>query len=178
MSFHRDRHHHAIARIKSQRSIRTGACDDGAFHEAPTGEGSTRAAYNSCSFLILVFFPSDVMVTQVVNNAIKAKSGSHNSVAFGDRQPALGPSFAFLTDSTLWLSRCDLSGGDGDGCTFKAEVLRSRKTVGFILHLRYESDGLPAVQGSGYIQTAQWHRVRGRPTKFMSLNANRLCPYS
>ncbi|KAF8349022.1 P-loop containing nucleoside triphosphate hydrolase protein [Amanita rubescens] len=64
----------------------------------------------------------------VVNNAIKARPGLNNSVASGDRQPALGPSFAFLTDSTLWLSRCDLSGGDDDECTFKAEVLRSRKT--------------------------------------------------
>jgi hypothetical protein len=145
MSFHRDRHRHAIARIKSQRSVRTGACDDGAFHEAPTGEGSTRAAHNSCSFLILTFSPSDLMVTQVVNNAIKARPGLNNSVASGDRQPALGPSFAFLTDSTLWLSRCALSGGGDDECTFKAEVLRSRKTVNFILCLRYESDGLPAV---------------------------------
>lgn len=145
MSFHRDRHHHAIARVQPQRSVRTRSRDDGAFHEAPTGESSTRAAHNSCSFLILLLSPSNAMVTQVINNAVKAKSQSHNSVASGDRQPALGPSFAFLTDSTLWLSRCDLSSGDDDECTFKAEVLRSRKTVNFILHLRYESDGLPAV---------------------------------
>ena len=47
------------------------------------------------------------------------------------RKPALGPSFAFMADTTLWLSqRADEQGGGGEnGTTHTAEVIRSRVVV-------------------------------------------------
>lgn len=93
------------------------------------------------------FFSSfDVMsILQAINNAIKARPGVNNSVVSRDRQPTLGPSFAFLTDLTLWLSKCDPNGAGDDRCRFKAEVLRSRKMVDFIFFICVPlSDGLSA----------------------------------
>ena len=57
------------------------------------------------------------------------------------RKPALGPSFAYMTDATLWLSKCDPDACEDDsgqepesedrGPIHVAEVLRSKHTVGF-----------------------------------------------
>ncbi|CCM03090.1 uncharacterized protein FIBRA_05210 [Fibroporia radiculosa] len=47
------------------------------------------------------------------------------------RKPALGPSFTFLTDTTLWLSKdlADSSNADEEATTHVAEIFRSKKTV-------------------------------------------------
>ncbi|KAI0741913.1 P-loop containing nucleoside triphosphate hydrolase protein [Daedaleopsis nitida] len=48
-----------------------------------------------------------------------------------DRKPALGPSFTFMTDATLWLSLRELREGeseDSDSTIHVAEVFRSRST--------------------------------------------------
>ncbi|KAG6887822.1 hypothetical protein C0995_012369 [Termitomyces sp. Mi166 len=65
----------------------------------------------------------------VVNNTSLVVQNSKS--APGARKPALGPSFKFLTDATVWLSKCDeyANGLDPDFAVRSAEVLRSRTTV-------------------------------------------------
>lgn len=59
-------------------------------------------------------------------------------------KPALGPTFTYLADTTIWLTRAreaafevheDFTAAeqDDDGETYFAEVLRSRNTVRIIL---------------------------------------------
>lgn len=66
--------------------------------------------------------------TQVVNTSTKCTPHNPDSVfASTDRKPALGPSFTFLTDTTLWLAK---RGSAEDGsATHVAEVFRSRLVV-------------------------------------------------
>ncbi|KAG5716852.1 DNA repair protein RAD51 like protein [Termitomyces sp. T112] len=56
----------------------------------------------------------------------------HSKSASQIRKPALGPSFEFLTDATVWLSRCDEHAkfdNDHDFTVVSAKVLRSRTTA-------------------------------------------------
>jgi hypothetical protein len=63
---------------------------------------------------------------KIINNATASTSHNpHSAFSTTVRKPALGPSFTFLTDATLWLSRI-CAGGD----IYVAEVFRSRTTVG------------------------------------------------
>ncbi|EPT01403.1 hypothetical protein FOMPIDRAFT_1120629 [Fomitopsis schrenkii] len=64
----------------------------------------------------------------VVNTSTKCTPHNPDSVfASTDRKPALGPSFTFLTDTTLWLAK---RGSAEDGsATHVAEVFRSRLVV-------------------------------------------------
>lgn len=48
--------------------------------------------------------------------------------AANTKKPALGPSFTFVTDGSLWLTKHAGAGDDG-GEVFTAEVLRSRTHV-------------------------------------------------
>ncbi|KAF9466479.1 P-loop containing nucleoside triphosphate hydrolase protein [Collybia nuda] len=59
----------------------------------------------------------------VINNATISHLGNV-------RKPALGPSFAFMTDATIWLCRYEGSENDNDetGSVYVAEVLRSKTT--------------------------------------------------
>lgn len=63
----------------------------------------------------------------IINSTSKASPRNPDSVfAFTNRKPALGPSFTFLTDATLWLSRIERPSQDSD-TLHVAEVLRSRR---------------------------------------------------
>lgn len=63
---------------------------------------------------------------EVVNNT----AGSPQNPPSTTRKPALGPSFTFLTDCTLWLARRDTAtNADAGSSTHVAEILRSRSTV-------------------------------------------------
>lgn len=73
---------------------------------------------------------------KVINNTTFCKPNNPNS-AFEStvRKPSLGPSFPFMTDATLWLSKYEhhIEGGGNDddsGYTAHiAEVFRSKNTV-------------------------------------------------
>ncbi|KAH9838306.1 P-loop containing nucleoside triphosphate hydrolase protein [Rhodofomes roseus] len=61
----------------------------------------------------------------VINTSTKCTPRNPDSVfATTDRKPALGPSFTFLTDTTLWLARRETA--EDGGATHVAEVFRSR----------------------------------------------------
>ncbi|KAF8622566.1 hypothetical protein AX15_006914 [Amanita polypyramis BW_CC] len=87
------------------------------------------------------------LTTIVLNNSIHVIPGSRNLIFNAtDQQPALGPSFAFLTDSTLWLSKPD-SDAEEDASKLTVEVLRSKTLPSrtwetFTLHdgVIYEAD--------------------------------------
>ncbi|KAM6504440.1 P-loop containing nucleoside triphosphate hydrolase protein [Amanita muscaria] len=68
----------------------------------------------------------------VLNASSQAKDGNNhtNSVFSGTkRQPSLGPSFSFLTDSTLWLSIASYDPRrTPDECIVTTEVLHSKNT--------------------------------------------------
>jgi RAD51-like protein 3 len=70
----------------------------------------------------------------VINNtSASTPHNLHSAFPTTVRKPALGPSFTFLTDGTLWLAKYAESGGDGkdgDGSTLHiAEVFKSKTTV-------------------------------------------------
>lgn len=104
---------------------------------------------NSYSLTIIVSRPFssppiDPKVTlpathQVINNSTRMgprNTGSANPEAVfeSDRKPALGPSFTFMTDTTLWLSRRPPGEQQEEGAMVHvAEVFRSRNTVRWIL---------------------------------------------
>ncbi|KAI0733495.1 P-loop containing nucleoside triphosphate hydrolase protein [Fomitopsis betulina] len=61
----------------------------------------------------------------VVNTSTKCTPRNPDSVfASTDRKPALGPSFTFLTDTTLWLAKREIT--EDGSATHVAEILRSR----------------------------------------------------
>ncbi|OCH86606.1 P-loop containing nucleoside triphosphate hydrolase protein [Obba rivulosa] len=65
----------------------------------------------------------------VINSSTGAAPRNRDSAFFAtDRKPALGPSFTFLTDTTLWLTKHGTEGGDKTANTVVAEIFRSRKT--------------------------------------------------
>jgi hypothetical protein len=83
-------------------------------------------------------------IRQVVNNSAAFTPFVAGSVSNNPniRKPALGPSFTFLTDATLWLALC---GDDTDlhernvgiECTkHVAQVYRSKITVCFFISIR------------------------------------------
>ncbi|KAI9567346.1 P-loop containing nucleoside triphosphate hydrolase protein [Boletus coccyginus] len=62
---------------------------------------------------------------EVVNNT----AGSPQNPLSTTRKPALGPSFTFLTDCTIWLARQDTAtNADAGSSIHVAEILRSRST--------------------------------------------------
>ncbi|KZT07752.1 P-loop containing nucleoside triphosphate hydrolase protein [Laetiporus sulphureus 93-53] len=68
----------------------------------------------------------------VINTSTKCLPRNPDSAFMStDRKPALGPSFTFLTDTTLWISQTDDVGEEADGSTIRhvAEVFRSRHTA-------------------------------------------------
>ncbi|KAK0470019.1 P-loop containing nucleoside triphosphate hydrolase protein [Desarmillaria tabescens] len=67
-------------------------------------------------------------LTVFVINDATALRGDNSLSAFDwtTKKPALGPSFSFMSDSTLWLSRCQ---DQGDAEIYVAEMLHSRSTV-------------------------------------------------
>jgi RAD51-like protein 3 len=67
---------------------------------------------------------------KVINNATNATPNNPQSLfSTTTKKPALGPSFAFQSDATLWLARApELDLEDGTVVNV-AEVLRSRITV-------------------------------------------------
>lgn len=68
---------------------------------------------------------------QVINSSSASSPRNRDSAFLSTiRKPALGPSFTFLTDTTVWLSR-DTGGGDAEdgSTTYVAEVFRSRTMV-------------------------------------------------
>jgi len=69
------------------------------------------------------------LTVYVINDTSSAQPHNPTS-AFNTRKPALGPSFAFLTDACLWLAKYDTHDIDDDSrtTTHVAEVLRSRTT--------------------------------------------------
>ncbi|KAK0480249.1 P-loop containing nucleoside triphosphate hydrolase protein [Armillaria novae-zelandiae] len=65
----------------------------------------------------------------VINNATALRGDDSLSVfEWTTKKPALGPSFSFMSDSTLWLSKCQDQDSD-DAEIYVAEILRSRSTV-------------------------------------------------
>ncbi|KAK0193570.1 P-loop containing nucleoside triphosphate hydrolase protein [Armillaria mellea] len=73
----------------------------------------------------------------VINNATALRGDDSLSVfEWTTKKPALGPSFSFMSDSTLWLSKCQ---DQDDAEIYVAEMLRSRSTVTF-KHLDAFSD--------------------------------------
>ncbi|TFK49990.1 P-loop containing nucleoside triphosphate hydrolase protein [Heliocybe sulcata] len=74
------------------------------------------------TYSVAVYVINDTSSAQPCNPASAFTSNT--------RKPALGPSFAFLTDACLWLAKCDTYGiNNDDGTTSHvAEVLRSRAT--------------------------------------------------
>ena len=68
---------------------------------------------------------------QIINNT--SASPPHNPLsAFSSttRKPALGPSFTFLTDCTIWLARHeDATNSEAGTTTHVAEIFKSRSTV-------------------------------------------------
>ncbi|KAG2147684.1 P-loop containing nucleoside triphosphate hydrolase protein [Suillus clintonianus] len=70
-------------------------------------------------------------ITIIVINGTSAAAPFNQSSAFAStiRKPALGPSFTFMTDCTLWLSKTkDLPDSEGSFSVHVAEVFRSRTT--------------------------------------------------
>ena len=71
---------------------------------------------------------------QVINNATSVAPAPHNPhSAFSTTvaKPALGPSFAFLTDATIWLSQYgEKARTNEDRTTYIAEIFRSKTAVG------------------------------------------------
>lgn len=70
---------------------------------------------------------------QVINNATSVTPAPHNPrSAFSTTvaKPALGPSFAFLTDATIWLSQHgEKARTNEDRATYIAEIFRSKTAV-------------------------------------------------
>jgi hypothetical protein len=100
---------------------------------------------------------------KIINNTTACNPSNSNSIfATTVKKPALGPSFSFLTDATLWLSThsptaVENAPEDDDGSTIHvAEVFRSKTTV--------ISTGIPA---SGLRLThVQSVRNPGAPSKY------------
>lgn len=70
-------------------------------------------------------------ITILVINETSAAAPFNQSSAFAStiRKPALGPSFTYMTDCTLWLSKTkDMPDSDGPFSVHVAEVFRSRAT--------------------------------------------------
>lgn len=70
-------------------------------------------------------------ITILVINGTSASAPFNQSSAFAStiRKPALGPSFTFMTDCTLWLSKMkDMPDSEGPFSVHVAEVFRSRAT--------------------------------------------------
>lgn len=70
-------------------------------------------------------------ITIIVINGTSAAAPFNQSSAFAStiRKPALGPSFTFMTDCTLWLSKTtDMLDSEGSFSLHVAEVFRSRAT--------------------------------------------------
>ncbi|KAH7924065.1 P-loop containing nucleoside triphosphate hydrolase protein [Leucogyrophana mollusca] len=69
-------------------------------------------------------------LTFLVINGTSAAAPYNPSSAFAStvRKPALGPSFTFLTDCTLWLATCKGASTDEEDSIHVAEVFRSRTT--------------------------------------------------
>ncbi|KAI0760960.1 P-loop containing nucleoside triphosphate hydrolase protein [Trametes elegans] len=75
------------------------------------------------------FADTYMLTILVINAATKILPGNPEAVFETTRKPALGPSFTFLTDATLWLSqRSPLSSTDEEATLHVAEVFRSRTT--------------------------------------------------
>ena len=74
---------------------------------------------------------------QVINNATSAAPAPrnpHSAFSTTVAKPALGPSFAFLTDATIWLSQHREKAGTNEDCTtYVAEIFRSKTAVGLPL---------------------------------------------
>ncbi|KAG1821889.1 P-loop containing nucleoside triphosphate hydrolase protein [Suillus subaureus] len=71
-------------------------------------------------------------LTIMVINGTSAAAPFNQSSAFAStiRKPALGPSFTFMTDCTLWLSKTeDMPDSEGSFSVHVAEVFRSRATI-------------------------------------------------
>ncbi|OSC97693.1 P-loop containing nucleoside triphosphate hydrolase protein [Trametes coccinea BRFM310] len=62
----------------------------------------------------------------VINQSTKMLPRNPDAVFETARKPALGPSFTFMTDATLWLSRRPENADDGGSTMHVAEVTRSR----------------------------------------------------
>lgn len=78
-------------------------------------------------------FRALIVFEQLINSATGAKSGQGVSVFTDEyKKPALGPSFTFGADGTLWLARHS-DAGETEGAVFTAEVLRSRTSVSTLL---------------------------------------------
>ena len=102
---------------------------------------------------------------KVINNT--ASKGQESS----ERKPALGPSFALMTDTTLWLQR-NQNTADDDSTVHSISVLRSRSIVCTTLLLLVSLTDLitPAHLRSGPISNSQQCTLPR-----MSLTFLRLC---
>jgi len=72
------------------------------------------------------------VLSQVLNNAT-LKQPYDNPQLNVEKKPALGPSFTFMTDTTLWFSRRDVESEEPDAPDtqqYCIEVLKSRVKVG------------------------------------------------
>ena len=99
----------------------------------------------SVSYLALVapttHLRSDPIIPAQVTNTATDAQPSNPSSAFASTKlkPALGPTFSFLTDVTLWISKAqDVLDNQttGPANTFIAEVIRSRVTVRIFIIIR------------------------------------------
>lgn len=88
------------------------------------------------------------LMLQVINAAARILPGNPEAVFETTRKPALGPSFTFLTDATLWLSQRPPTGcTDKEATLHVAEVFRSRTTV-HAIYLTRENDRTLTLLGS------------------------------
>lgn len=98
---------------------------------------------------------------EIVNNT--SASPPHNPLsAFSSttRKPALGPSFTFLTDCTIWLATHeDTTNAEAGSSIHVAEIFRSRSTVRVHDSATYRllSRINLAIENMVYVQDSEWH---------------------
>ncbi|KAJ3768711.1 P-loop containing nucleoside triphosphate hydrolase protein [Lentinula raphanica] len=90
----------------------------------------------SYSLLILIVNNATLMriqSTRKPQTSLDVVSNPHSAFASTIRKPALGPSFPFMTDATLWVARLPVKEEDGEGSTAHViEVFRSRFSVSHV----------------------------------------------
>ncbi|KAG9315058.1 P-loop containing nucleoside triphosphate hydrolase protein [Chiua virens] len=109
-----------------------------------------------CTFHIIF---SDAL--EVVNNT--SASPLHNSLSVfpsTTRKPALGPSFTFLTDCTIWLARReDMMDAEAGESMHAVEIFKSRATVrnyGFTIRLSFLLEPNLAIKHVVHVQNSEW----------------------
>ena len=113
------------------RGFRT--CHDDNLHASASRFGGTVPPNCDRTSILLMLTLHIAERAQVINSSTKLGPrnfpfGNSEAVFETTRKPGLGPSFTFLTDATLWLSRRTSDPSDGSAL-HTVEVFRSRVSV-------------------------------------------------